>query len=216
VIFRRTCWRLANRAEYNGHSSSTYSTLQPPPPLRIDTPSFTLRAWSAGDAKNLRATLDVSDAHLRTFTPWVVDGKVPGLSLQERLERHAQAFDSGAEWVYGMFGSNGDEILGGCGLYPRVGPASIEIGYWLAVHHTGRGLATAAAAELTRVAFAADDIDAVEIHCAPTNVASGRVPQRLGFRIHRSEGNGTGEVIVWRLTRSEFAELDSFGQSEII
>jgi RimJ/RimL family protein N-acetyltransferase len=190
--------------------------VQPPPPPRIDTPSFTLRAWSVADAGNFRATLDVSDAHLRTFTPWVVDGKVPGLSLQERLERHTQAFAAGTEWVYGMFSPNGVEILGGCGLYPRVGPAAIEIGYWLAVNQTGRGLATAAAAELTRVAFVAHDIDVVEIHCAPANVASGRVPQRLGFRIHRGEGSGSDEVIVWRLTRAEFAEIDPFGQTEII
>ena len=124
------------------------------PPSRSDSPDFTLRAWSVDDAPRLQKTLEASDAHLRQFTPWVVDGRVPGQSLEDRLRQHAADFAGGAEWVYGMFRPADDEVLGGCGLYPRVGPRAIELGYWLAAAHTGRGLATRAAAVLTRFAFA--------------------------------------------------------------
>jgi RimJ/RimL family protein N-acetyltransferase len=188
------------------------------PPPRLDMADFTLRAWSVEDAPRLQTTLEVSDAHLRPWTPWVVDGRVPGVSLEHRLAQHEAAFAAGTEWVYGMFSAEGTEVLGGCGLYPRVGPGAIEIGYWLSVAHTGRGLATEAAAVLTRLAFAAPHIDRVEIRCDPRNAASARVPRRLGYRLDTTtvrgneevavEGSATG-LMIWRLTRAELAELPS-------
>jgi RimJ/RimL family protein N-acetyltransferase len=188
------------------------------PPPRLDTSSFTLRAWSVEDAGRLRATLEASDAHLRAWTPWVVDGRVPGITLENRLAQHADAFAAGTEWVYGMFSPDGAEVLGGCGLYPRVGPGAVEIGYWLSAAHTGRGLATEAAAVLTRLAFAAPAIDRVEIRCDPRNAASARVPHRLGYRVDKTAGGANKEdtaggaasgLMIWRVTRAEFAELSS-------
>jgi RimJ/RimL family protein N-acetyltransferase len=161
-----------------------------------------LRAWSPADAALLGAALAASDAHLRPWTPWVVDGRVPGLSLEERLARHEAAFATGAEWVYGLFDPEGTEVLGGCGLYPRVGPGAVELGYWLAAGHTGRGLATRAAAALTRVAFASPAIERVEIRCERRNAASARVPQRLGYRIVEPADVPEG-IVVWQLTRAE-------------
>jgi len=145
------------------------------PPSRFDSPDFTLRAWSVDDAPRLQKTLEASDAHLRQFTPWVVDGRVPGQSLEDRLRQHAADFAGGAEWVYGMFR-----------------PAD--------------GLATRAAAVLTRFAFADQRIDRVEIHCDPDNVASVAVPRRLGYRIeNRTSGrSGTDNLMIWRLERREF------------
>ncbi len=190
-------------------------TFTPTPPLRLDTPRFTLRAWSADDAAALRQTLAASDAHLRAFTPWVVDGRVPGRSLESRLAQHAADFATGAEWVYGMFSLRGAEVLGGCGLYPRVGPRAIEIGYWLSVGHIGRGLATQASAALTQLAFAMPGIDQVDIRIDPRNSASARIPHRLGYTAQRIVPDGIDEpaatqrhdtVVTWRLTRPDFAE----------
>ena len=176
--------------------------LSPPPTIALA--DVTLRAWSVADAGPLRAALEASDAHLRAWTPWVVDGRVPGLSLEERLAIHAAQFASGAEWVYGLFDRGGTEVLGGCGLYPRIGPNAVELGYWLAAHATGRGLATRAAAALTRVAFASPSIDHVEIRCEPGNVASARVPERLGYRLVDPAAAGApADLMVWRLARTE-------------
>jgi RimJ/RimL family protein N-acetyltransferase len=181
------------------------------PPQSLALPGFTLRAWSPADAPPLRAALALSEAHLRAWTPWVVDGRVPGLSLEQRLAAHAADFSAGAEWVYGMFDSEGSEVLGGCGLYPRVGPNAVELGYWLAVGQTGRGLATHAAAALTRLAFESPDIERVEIRCDRGNTASSRIPARLGYRVMDPRdatadafGTDLSELVVWYMTRSEF------------
>lgn len=175
------------------------------PPSTIERSDFVLRALSPAHAVQLRAALAASDAHLRAWTPWVVDGRVPGLSLEQRLAQHAAKFAAGEEWVYGLFSLDGTEVLGGCGIYPRVGPSALEVGYWLAVGHTGRGLATRAAWTLTEVGFADPSIDRVEIHCDHGNTASARVPERLGYRIiEDAPGEPSHHLQRWRLTRPEF------------
>ena len=173
------------------------------PPTPVALPAATLRAWTVADAPLLRAALERSESHLRAWTPWVVDGRVPGLSLEERLARHAAAFAGGEEWVYGLFDPAETEVLGGCGLYPRVGPGAVEIGYWLAAAHTGRGLATLAAAALTRIAFDTLGVERVEIRCDPRNAASARVPRRLGYTTDESSLSPEG-LMVWRMTREEY------------
>ena len=171
-----------------------------PPPL-IELADVTLRPWTRDDAPALAQTLSASDAHLRAFTPWVVDGRVPGMSLADRLAKHAADFAAGTEWVYGMFSPDGGEVLGGCGLYPRVGPGAVEIGYWLAVNHTGRGLATRAAEALTRVAFDVLCVDRIEIHCDRRNSASVRIPERLGYaRVDAPDA--PADLLVFSLSRA--------------
>ena len=179
----------------------TSSLVSTAPPRVLDLDDIVLRVWSTSDAAALRSALDASEAHLRAWTPWVVDGRVPGLSLEERLARHTADFEGGMEWVYGIFHPTAGEVLGGCGLYPRIGPGAVELGYWLATGHTGRGFATRAAAALTRVAFMDASIDRVEIRCDPRNVPSARVPQRLGYRLVDSPPDAAG-LQVWRLARA--------------
>ena len=175
--------------------------MQRTPPTLIDLTDVTLRPWTPDDAPSLARTLSASDAHLRAFTPWVVDGRVPGMSLADRLAKHAADFAAGTEWVYGMFSPDGREVLGGCGLYPRVGPGAVEIGYWLAVNHTGRGLATRAADALTHVAFDVLRVDRIEIRCDRGNAASVRIPERLGYRLVDSS-DAPADLLVFSRTRT--------------
>jgi len=176
------------------------------PPSQLVLSDFMLRALSPADAELLRAALVASEAHLRRWTPWVVDGRVPGQSLEERLAHHAARFAVGEEWVYGLLDLRAGEMIGGCGLYPRVGPGAIEIGYWIAVGHTGRGLATRAAWALTEIAFGSPAIERIEIRCDHGNAPSARVPQRLGYRImDPAPANAATNLQVWTLSRAEFA-----------
>src|SRR3977135_2964626 len=70
----RSGWQRMLLAAYWALDASDPSEDQPAmtftPPPRLDMPCFTLRAWSAEDAPRLRTTLEVSDAHLRRWTPW--------------------------------------------------------------------------------------------------------------------------------------------------
>ncbi|WP_433937200.1 GNAT family N-acetyltransferase [Sorangium cellulosum] len=103
-------------------------------------------------------------------------------------------------------------MLGGTGLHPRVGPRGLEIGYWIHVAHGGRGLATEAAAALTRVAFEVAQLDRVEIHCGPANARSVAVPRKLGFALEatlrRRGETSAGEprnTMIWSLFADVYA-----------
>jgi RimJ/RimL family protein N-acetyltransferase len=184
-------------------------------PLRVETPRFMLRVMAADDVPSLRKALEDSEAHLRAWTPWVIDGRVPGLTLEERLEIDASAFASGDRWVYGIFSSDETEVIGGCGMYPRVGPRAVEIGYWIAASHTRRGIARQATAELTRLAFSSPEIDHIDIRCEARNEVSARVASGLGYRMIEPSadesppiaGSESTPLQTWRMTREEF--LDS-------
>lgn len=181
-------------------------SVMPTPPMRLDAPTFVARAWSRDDAPLLRDALDASEAHLRPWTPWVIDGKVPGLTLEERLAWHAVEWTQGREWVYGIFDRDAQVVLGGCGLYPRVGPDAVEIGYWLAASATGRGIATGAARLLTDVAFMTPHMQRVEIRVEPRNARSAAVPQRLGFtEAGLVEAHGT-TLQVWAMERERWVD----------
>ena len=184
-----------------------------PFPDRIELAHCMLRAWRVDDAAGLAATLAANDAHLRAWTPWVVDGRIPGQSLDARLAQHSDDFAAGRAWVYGIFTRDETEVLGGCGLYARVGPTALEIGYWLSAGSTGKGLATESASALTALAFSNPEIERVEIHCDPRNVASVRIPQRLGYRMETAAAGEFGEpgawpgvVDIWTLTRGTYAQ----------
>ena len=50
------------------------------------------------------------------------------------------------------------------GLHRRIGPAALEIGYWLHPDYPGRGYATKAVSALTEAALSLHHINRVEIH----------------------------------------------------
>ena len=97
-------------------------------------------------------------------------------------------------------------LLGVFGLHARLAGNSLEIGYWVDVRHTGRGVATLAVAALTELAVGIPALEAVEIHHDQANVASGAVPAKLGYRHVAScheKPQAPGEIGVewqWRMT----------------
>lgn len=70
-------------------------------------------------------------------------------------------------------------IVGGCGLHEERG--QVEVGYWVAPSHWGRGYATEALGGLLDLARLAGHRRVVSRH-AVDNPASGRVLRKAGFR----------------------------------
>jgi len=67
-------------------------------------------------------------------------------------------------------------LLGGCGPHAGLGARRLEIGYWVDVRHTRRGVATLASAALTELATTIPELTVVEIHPDQANLASAAVP----------------------------------------
>lgn len=184
------------------------------PPYRIVTERLVVRCWEPHDAPLLKAAVDSSLDHLRPWMPWAYDEPK---SLSEKvalLRRFRGQFDLGQDFVYGIFEPDKTHVVGGAGLHTRVGDGAYEIGYWIRASHVGQGLATEAAAALTRVAFELCEVDRVEIRVEPTNEPSIAVPRKLGFAEEgtlrrRLPGGRNGEprdVTVFALFREDFAD----------
>ena len=123
----------------------------------------------------------------------------------ERVVRWRDDWASGGDSVMGVFLEG--MPIGGTGLHRRVGDRGIEIGYWIHAEHVNQGYATELSHALTDAALRTEGVERVEIHHDKANVASGRVPEKLGFTLadeKRRDPEAPGEIgieRVWVMTR---------------
>ncbi len=151
------------------------------PPETIEGPSLVLRRVSAQYAGELSAAVAQSLPELRLFMDWAQDDPSTPEEFAEFLEASDREWDGDKAYGYHVFDGDSDELIGGCGLMRRRGPGAIEIGYWIHSDHTGRGLATEAAAILVEAAWDLGDVSRIVIRHDSANPASGRVAEKLGF-----------------------------------
>ena len=159
------------------------------------------RPFTVDDAPALHEAILESLGHLRPWMPWVA---LEPLTLEQRTEWIAGPSDA-----IGIFLADGSgTVVGGTGLHDRLNdPAGREIGYWVRAGYTGRGIATAATRQMIQRAFAIDGVTYVEIHHDKANVASRRVPERLGFHLIRERKDEitapaeSGVSCDWRLDK---------------
>jgi ribosomal-protein-serine acetyltransferase len=160
-----------------------------------------------------RAVLD-SLASLVAWMPWAKDEPVTSEQRQALLARWESDWDSGAGYNYGIF--RDDLLIGVCGLFNRIAPGGLEIGYWVGDAFTGQGVATTSARALCELAFSCDPVGHVEIHHDKANVASGRVAEKLGFdKVEERAGlldapAKLGIDCVWRMTSARWRSPDMF------
>ncbi len=104
--------------------------------------------------------------------------------MEDRLELLAtfmSNYDTGTEFVMGIFLRDTGAYLGGTGLHTRLGAGNIEIGYWIAANQQRNGYVTEATTALTQVAIDFAGAERVEIHHTPKNLHSRAVPERLDY-----------------------------------
>lgn len=151
------------------------------------------------NAAEFEAAVAANAEHLRDWVPWADDPE----------GRHLRGGGADTDWhngisyLYAVRLAEDGPIVGGAGLYRRVGHGGIEIGYWLDAAHTGTGLATACVQELAAVALTLPEVSRVEIHTDEANLPSSAIPRRLGYRLERVDQveartpAETGRLQVW-------------------
>jgi len=149
-----------------------------PHEIDVGAHGLVLRRWRTDDAPALLTAIERSLPELRGFMPWAME--VPTIeSVGTFLERVV----SGASIAFGLYEADG-ALVGGFGIHDRRGPGILEIGYWVRSDRTGRGYGTAVARTLTDTAFDRfPEVNRIEIHCDPANVASGAIAAKLGYRL---------------------------------
>jgi RimJ/RimL family protein N-acetyltransferase len=101
-------------------------------------------------------------------------------------------------------------VLGGASLHGVELPEQrAAVGYWLAAHARGRGVATHPTLLLARWGFERLGLERLELTCAPDNPASQRVAERCGFtregllRSHMRFKAGRRDTLVYSLLPGE-------------
>jgi len=179
---------------------------------RIETPRLVVRCWEPRDAPLLKAAVDASLDHLRAWLPWAADEPQPLEAKVALLRGFRGMFDTGDDFIHGIFDREEQRVIGGTGLHTRHEATAREIGYWVSADATGHGYCTEAVSALVRVGFEVDQLDRIEIHCDPENLASAAIPRKLGFiheaTLRRRVNTAAGElrdVMVWSLFAAEYA-----------
>jgi RimJ/RimL family protein N-acetyltransferase len=179
------------------------------PPERIELPGYVLRRMTVRDAPAVSEAAGESLEHLRPWMPWATPDGVSVEVQRVRMTGPAWSWSPEGDYGYGVFLADG-RLVAALGLHRRVGPGALEIGYWVHVNHTRRGIATAAARALTDVGFALRGVRRMEIHCDAANVASAAVPAKLGYRMvgsedHEPEAPGEeGRRLIWVVYEREW------------
>ncbi|GAA4466827.1 GNAT family protein [Nemorincola caseinilytica] len=140
-----------------------------------------LRSYTPDDAGALFAAIDSQRQHLSPWLGWVAATTKPEHST-EFIQRSQMQMRDQEALPLGIF-YNG-AIIGGTGMYNwQHDIKRAQVGYWIGREHEGRGIVTRSLAALLDHLFTRAGLNKVEIHYIPTNKRSGRVAERLGFRI---------------------------------
>ncbi len=165
------------------------------------------------DPQQAAAVVEAVNESLDHLRPWMAWAQQPA-ELEPtavRLALAAEAFDLGGDATWTIFDVATEQVIGACGLHDRVGAGGRDVGYWVRVGWTGRGVASAAAAAVTAVAFEVLGLDRVEVRCDESNERSAAVPRRLGFQcVATVEGfcgapSDSGRTMIWAMRREAWA-----------
>jgi RimJ/RimL family protein N-acetyltransferase len=177
------------------------------PPERIVLDGMLLRRWTPADAPALYLAVVESFEILHPWMPWAAEPPKPE-DQAAFIALAGSQWDTGEAFIYGIFDPYGEQLFGTVGLHARVGPGAFDIGYWLHIDHTGKGLATRASGALTDAGLALPGTERIEIHCDEANTASAAIPRRLGYRLDRVDDHKpaapseTGRRMIWIKGRS--------------
>jgi RimJ/RimL family protein N-acetyltransferase/SAM-dependent methyltransferase len=187
-------------------------------PGALDGDSIVLRRWRSSHLERLMQAIERSQPELGRWLPWAVE--MPTVDAERWFLGHAErTFDSGAEFAYGVFEADSEELVGGVGLRRR-SAVCMEIGYWTRTDRTGRGIATRAAGLVTVAAFDhLPELERLEIQHDVANRASAAIPPKLGYRLDREidrpvlTPGHTGRGLLWSRTRPRRPRRPEGGRS---
>lgn len=139
-----------------------------------------IRPYAPEDAEALFEAARESIDHISQWLPWCH----PGYSLEEAREwasSRRDAWNAGIDYSFVIMEARSGRFLGGVGLN-QINTLNrfANLGYWVRVGETGRGVATAATRLTARFGFEALGLVRVEILAAVDNHASRRVAAKSG------------------------------------
>ena len=146
----------------------------------VSTATLVLRPWTNDDIDTLHTTVRGSLPTLSQWLPWAT----PAYSrpaAETWIAHCMRRRETEDEFHFGAFDAASGELLGSVGLNHRIRASrSAHLGYWVADHARGRGVAVEAARQAARFGFDTLGLQRIVIQVQPENRASLRVAIKLG------------------------------------
>ena len=182
---------------------------------KIETTRLIIRCYKQTDAELLKISIDESMAHLLPWMPWAKNEPESVEKKVERLRKYRGQFDLGLDYTFGIFSKDEKKLIGSTGLHTRLSNNAREIGYWINAKYIKKGYATETVQALMKVGFEIEQLDRIEIRCAPNNIASQGVPKKLRFlhvgTLKNSTTDTEGELrdeMIWAMSKEEYLKKD--------
>jgi len=184
-------------------------------PERLLAGPIALRHFAAADAPRVQLLAGAREVAESTA---LIPHPYPDGAAAAWIATHDPARAAGSEYTYAITESGNDLLVGAIGLRPA--PSEREsFGYWIGRAYWNRGYATAAAQAIIVLAFEFLDIEELTASHLARNAASGRVMEKCGMRLLRTETRdhrgAAQELCVRGITRKAWARIigaDSHGQ----
>ncbi|MEJ1157769.1 GNAT family N-acetyltransferase [Prosthecomicrobium sp. N25] len=157
------------------------AAFDPGPVIRLE--GLYLRAPAMSDHAAWAALREQSRAFLTPWEPsWPVDD-LERAAFRRRIKRYQQEIRADHGYPFFLFRSADHALLGGLTLsYVRRGVTqSCALGYWMGAAHAGKGYMTSAVRAALPFAFTTLRLHRVEAACLPSNAASIRLLEKVGF-----------------------------------
>jgi len=123
--------------------------------------------------------------------PW------PDDRIQEFVRRQIDGLRLHGYRMWQLLEASGGGMIGFCGLQPLAGTGDVEIGWWLARSHWGRGLATEAARAVLRDGFERAGLARIVAIAQPQNRASIRVMEKLSMQYEKPMKHKGFDVVLY-------------------
>ena len=169
--------------------------------LPIETPRLILRKYLEGDIGDILEFSQAADFWLSRNLDWEVSEEGIRQYFEARLDIDLESYPDWFNLLIEL--KSGSTVIGniGIGIKDKEGKQA-EIGWLLANHYQGMGIATEAAGAVISLGFEALGLHRIYARTGKTNTKSWRLMERLGMRqeahfrkSHTVKGNWDDEFI---------------------
>jgi len=164
---------------------------------RLETERVILLPWESENWTGFKpiATDRRVMRYISEGVPW------PDSRIIEFVERQRRHFAEFGYCLWKLVLKRKPEISGFCGLQPLDDLAGVEIGWWLAPHLWGYGLATEAARSVLEDGFGRCGLRRIVAIARRENMASTRIMEKLGMRYERDALHHGIEVVLYAIEK---------------
>ncbi|MFD2679582.1 GNAT family N-acetyltransferase [Bacillus seohaeanensis] len=150
-------------------------------PEKIESERLYIRPCLPGDGKIVHEAIVRSKEQLKMWLPFAKEERTVD-EVEDGIRQSYAEFIKRTDFRLHIFLKETDEFIGSTGFH-RVDweIPKVEIGYWLDTRHTRKGYMREVVQTLTTFAFDTLQVNRVEIRCDEKNIASRRIPEKLGY-----------------------------------